>query len=58
VRAAILPDSQDLWTLTSGLLPGHLLAMLLPPDRAWQVPWLWLNLLIRDVIAVPWGKDW
>jgi hypothetical protein len=27
-------------------------AMPLPPDRAWQLPWLRVNLLIRDVLAV------
>jgi hypothetical protein len=32
--------------------------MLVPPDRAWQLPWLRVNLLIRDVLAIPWGKDW
>src|SRR5688500_7148451 len=33
-------------------------AMLLPSDRAWQLPWLRLHLFMRDVLAVPWGKDW
>jgi hypothetical protein len=30
----------------------------LPPDPAWQFPWLRLHLVMRDVLAVPWGKDW
>ncbi|HEV8143211.1 MAG TPA: hypothetical protein VGQ77_10150 [Methylomirabilota bacterium] len=28
------------------------------PDRAWQLPWLRLPLFMRNVLAVPWGKDW
>jgi hypothetical protein len=32
--------------------------MPVPSDRAWQLPWLRLHLLMRDVLAVPWGKDW
>jgi hypothetical protein len=28
------------------------------PDRAWQLPWLRLHLFMRDVLAMPWGKDW
>ena len=32
--------------------------MPVPTDRAWQLPWLRLQLFIRDVIATPWGKDW
>jgi hypothetical protein len=33
-------------------------AMPVPPVRAWQLPWLRLHLFMRDVLAVPWGKDW
>ena len=33
-------------------------AMPVPPDRAWQLPWLRLHLVMRDVLATPWGKDW
>jgi hypothetical protein len=32
-------------------------AMPAPPDRARQLPWLRLHLFMRDVLAVPWGKD-
>jgi len=32
--------------------------MPIPPDRARQLPWLRLHLFMRDVLAVPWGKDW
>jgi hypothetical protein len=32
--------------------------MPVPPDGAWQLPWLRLHLFMRDVLAVPWGKDW
>ena len=28
--------------------------MLLPPDPAWQLPWLRLHLLMRDLLATPW----
>jgi hypothetical protein len=31
--------------------------MPVPPDRAWQLPWLRLHLFMRDVLATPWGKD-
>jgi len=27
--------------------------MPVPPDRAWQLPWLRLHLFIRDVLATP-----
>jgi hypothetical protein len=33
-------------------------SMPVPPDRAWQLPWLRLHLFMRDVLATPWGKDW
>jgi hypothetical protein len=32
--------------------------MPVPANRAWQLPWLRLHLLMRDVLATPWGKDW
>ena len=32
--------------------------LLLPPDPAWQFPWLRLNLLMRNLLATPCGKDW
>ena len=32
--------------------------MSVPPNRAWQLPWLRLHLFMRDVLATPWGKDW
>jgi hypothetical protein len=33
-------------------------ALPVPPDRAVQLPWLRLHLFVRDVLAVPWGKNW
>jgi hypothetical protein len=33
-------------------------AMSMPPVRAWQLPWLRLNLLIREVLVTQWGRDW
>jgi hypothetical protein len=32
--------------------------MPIPPDRAWQLPWLRRHLFVRDVLATTWGKDW
>jgi hypothetical protein len=32
--------------------------LLLPPDPAWQFPWLRLHLVMRDLFTTSWGKDW
>jgi hypothetical protein len=44
--------------IDAGTVRRILRAMPVPPDRAWQLPWLRLHLLMRDVLATPWGKDW
>jgi hypothetical protein len=31
---------------------------LLKPDGRWQLPWLHLHLVIRDIVDTPWGKRW
>ena len=36
-----------------GTVRRTLRAMPVPPDRAWQLPWLRLHLFMRDVLATP-----
>jgi hypothetical protein len=51
------PESNrhNLRTLTLARQCDSIPPMPVPPDRAWQLPWLRLHLFIRDVIATPWG---
>jgi hypothetical protein len=30
----------------------------LPPDPAWQFPWLRLHVVMRDLLTTAWGKNW
>jgi hypothetical protein len=51
-------NRRSLVDIDAGTARRILRAMPLPPDHAWQLPWLRLHLFMRDVLAVPWGKDW